>query len=96
MDFQGMSFSQGLLQNISEWVRQPSETGGHRELSKIRKLHRKKYQTHSNTSNVQPIDAEYFRPVNFKQKTDLIMKVEVKEMPEKKHIVDICIPVKPL
>lgn len=56
--------------------------GGYKELSKIRKLHSNIYQTQSNSSNMLSAGTDYFRPVNFKQKTDVVMKVEVKEMPE--------------
>lgn len=56
--------------------------GGYKELSKTRKLHSNTHQTQSNSSNVLLASADYFRPVNFKQKTDVVMKVEVKEMPE--------------
>lgn len=56
--------------------------GGFRELGKIRKLHSKKHQSLSNQSNTGEEGSDYFRPVNFKQKTGLIMKVEIREMPE--------------
>lgn len=56
--------------------------GGYKELSKTRKLHSNNHQTQNNSSNVLSAGTDYFRPVNFKQKTDVVMKVEIKEMPE--------------
>lgn len=56
--------------------------GGYQELSKIRKLHSKKHQSLRKQRNTCEEPADYFRPVNFKQKTGLIMKVEIREMPE--------------
>nr|NQU90250.1 AraC family transcriptional regulator [Bacteroidota bacterium] len=56
--------------------------GGYKELSKIRKLHRNSNQSNSNTGKGNQGESNYFSAIDVKHKTNLIMKVEVKEMPE--------------